>query len=65
MAPAPFIHYLIVMVYDRGLQLYMPCAYSLRTSKKSEMITCYFHLKQALHSKLKNLYPNQPKIYDL
>lgn len=105
--PSPFVQCLIVLVYDRGSQLYVPCVYSLQTSKseymyctilhelvalskytwmpssitidfekglvnackhefpESYLIGCYFHLKQALHRKLKKLNPNQPKIYEL
>ncbi|KAF1740759.1 hypothetical protein MXB_3401 [Myxobolus squamalis] len=84
MALALFIKCLIMIVYDLGSQLYMPCTYSLKVQKmpsainidfkkalinacnqeflESKLIRCYFYLKQALHSKLNKLYPNQPKI---
>lgn len=41
--PAPFLQCLIVMVFDVGTQLFVPCAYSLITSKNEYMYLTVFH----------------------
>lgn len=41
--PSPFLQCLIVMVYDAGTQLFVPCAYSLITTKNEYMYLTVFH----------------------
>ncbi|KAF0991201.1 hypothetical protein HZS_7038 [Henneguya salminicola] len=41
--PSSFSQGLIVLIYDRGLQTYVPCAYSLQTSKSEHMYCTILH----------------------
>lgn len=96
--PHPFYQCVIVMIYDLGTELYVPCAFALVTGKSeyiycelfhqlimimeynwmpkiittdfekalisavkqefpdTKILGCYFHLKQALHRKLKKYH---------
>lgn len=41
--PAPFMQCLIIMVYDIGTQLYIPCVYALTTTKNEYMYCTILH----------------------
>ncbi|KAF1740872.1 hypothetical protein MXB_2412 [Myxobolus squamalis] len=42
-APAPFVQCLIVMVFNAGTDLYVPCAYILLTSRREDTYINAFH----------------------
>lgn len=41
--PSPFVQCLIVMIYDAGTEIYIPCAYCLMTGKSEYLYRTIFH----------------------